>query len=69
MERTLVLIKPDGYRKGVTGSDVIEGTTLKIINTRVIYTPDIEKSRRHYAEHESKPYFERISNTASAVLR
>lgn len=61
MERTLVLIKPDGIRKGLTCSDIIPSCDLKIVQTRQL-TPTIEQARKHYIEHVNHSFYERITN-------
>jgi nucleoside-diphosphate kinase len=58
-ERTLVLVKPDGVRRGLTGEVLrrieAKGYLLVSLQTR---TADRELLVRHYAEHEGKPFFE-----------
>jgi nucleoside-diphosphate kinase len=57
-ERTLVLVKPDGVRRGLIGEVIgrIErkGYTLAALDLRVM---DRETIERHYAEHEGKPFY------------
>ena len=57
-ERTLVLVKPDGVRRGLVGEVLrrIEdkGYALVALDLR---TADPELLRAHYAEHEGKPFF------------
>jgi nucleoside-diphosphate kinase len=57
-ERTLVLVKPDGVRRGLVGAILsrFEAKGLKIIAAKSIHmTP--EAAQRHYAEHEGKPFY------------
>ncbi|GEN79367.1 nucleoside-diphosphate kinase [Actinotalea fermentans] len=58
VERTLVLVKPDGVRRGLVGEVLrrleAKGYTLVALDLRV---PDAELLRAHYAEHEGKPFF------------
>ncbi|MGP8072567.1 MAG: nucleoside-diphosphate kinase [Thermoplasmata archaeon] len=57
-ERTLVLVKPDGVRRGLVGAIVarLEAKGLKIIAAKTLrVTP--ETAQRHYAEHEGKPFY------------
>ncbi len=58
-ERTLVIIKPDGVRRGLVGEVLgrIErkGYTLVAAELR---TADADLLHAHYAEHEGKPFFE-----------
>lgn len=58
MERTLVLIKPDGVRRKLVGEIVarFERKGLDIVagEIRVL---DAGTAERHYAEHADKPFF------------
>jgi nucleoside-diphosphate kinase len=60
-ERTLVLIKPDGVRRGLIGAVVsrIELKGLKIVALE-LRTLDRETASTHYAEHTGKPFFEPV---------
>jgi nucleoside-diphosphate kinase len=57
-ERTLVLIKPDGVQRRLIGEIVgrIERKGLTIV---ALELKDVSEdlARRHYAEHEDKPFF------------
>jgi nucleoside-diphosphate kinase len=59
MERTLVLVKPDGVRRGLTGEVIrrveAKGYRLARLELRVA-TPDL--LAEHYAEHQGKPFYE-----------
>ena len=57
-ERTLVLIKPDGVRRGLVG-DVIARIERKglIIRELQMRTLDEQTAQEHYAEHTDKPFF------------
>jgi nucleoside-diphosphate kinase len=58
LERTLILIKPDGVQRRLIGRIVsrIEDKGLSIIGMKMMQvTPEL--SRRHYAEHVSKPFY------------
>jgi nucleoside-diphosphate kinase len=58
-ERSLVLVKPDGFSRGLTGEVLrrVEGKGYGLVALQVL-TPDVERLHRHYAEHEGKPFFE-----------
>ncbi|MFD6100647.1 nucleoside-diphosphate kinase [Nocardiopsis flavescens] len=58
MERTLVLIKPDGVRRGIVGEVVsrIERKGLKIVALEM-RTLDTDTAKTHYEEHAEKPFF------------
>ena len=58
-ERTLVLVKPDGVRRGLVGEVLrrieAKGYTLVALDLRV---PDHTLLAEHYAEHAGKAFFE-----------
>ena len=58
MQRTLILIKPDAFARGLTGRIVarLEAKGLTIVALRLLtVTPELAK--RHYAEHSERPFF------------
>jgi nucleoside-diphosphate kinase len=59
MDRTLVLIKPDAMQRGLAGEVLsrLERRGLKIVALRLLRMDDAF-ARRHYAEHEGKPFLE-----------
>ena len=58
-ERTLVLVKPDGIQRGLAGEIVsrLESRGLRIVGLRLLRV-DEALAKRHYAEHEGKPFFD-----------
>ncbi len=58
-ERSLVLVKPDGFQRGLCGEVLrrieAKGYTLAAVELRTA-TPEI--LAEHYAEHEGKPFYE-----------
>ena len=58
LERTLVLVKPDGVARGLIGEIIarFERKGLKIIALRML-SFDEELVNRHYGEHIGKPFF------------
>jgi nucleoside-diphosphate kinase len=56
--RTLVLVKPDGVRRGLIGEIIsrMEKKGLRIAALRMLQM-DEALARRHYAVHEGKPFF------------
>jgi nucleoside-diphosphate kinase len=58
MERTLILIKPDAFARSLSGEIVarFERKGLRIVALRHMTVGD-DLARRHYAEHEGKPFF------------
>ena len=59
IERTLVLVKPDGVRRGLVGEVIsrIESKGYAVVALRMVQ-PDRALLARHYAEHEGKPFYE-----------
>lgn len=57
-ERTLVLVKPDGVRRGLVGEVISrlerKGLTIAHLQMRTL---DDTTAREHYAEHTDKPFF------------
>ena len=58
MERTLVLVKPDGVARGLTGEVIgrieAKGYRIRALELRRA-TPEL--LAKHYAEHEGKPFY------------
>jgi len=71
MERSLVLIKPDGIQRGLAGEIIrrLENRGLKLIAARFVHVP-LELAEKHYAVHLGKPFYEGLLRyiTASPVL-
>ena len=59
LERTLVLVKPDGVQRGLVGTIVgrLEATGMKIVGMKFMQVSD-GLAQRHYAEHEGKPFYD-----------
>ena len=57
-ERTLVLVKPDGVRRGLVGEVVTrlerKGLTLVALELRTLAR---ETAEEHYGEHRERPFF------------
>ena len=58
MERTLVLVKPDGVQRGLIGEVIsrLEGRGLKLVGMKLMQVDDA-LARRHYGEHVDRPFF------------
>jgi nucleoside-diphosphate kinase len=56
--RTLILVKPDAFERGLTGEVLarFERKGLRIVALRQLQIDD-EFAGRHYAEHTDKPFF------------
>lgn len=63
MERSLVLIKPDGVEKKVIGKiiSLYEENGLNISNLKLMKA-DRSIAEEHYSEHKDKPFFENLVN-------
>ena len=59
IEKTLILVKPDGVMRGLTGEVIgrIERKGYNIVALRMLHA-DRELLLKHYAEHEGKPFLE-----------
>ena len=58
MSRTLILVKPDAFERGLTGEIIarFERKGLRIAALKLMHV-DRDLAERHYAEHSSKPFF------------
>jgi nucleoside-diphosphate kinase len=58
MGRTLILVKPDAFARGLAGEIIarFERKGLRIVALRHM-TVERELAGRHYAEHEGKPFY------------
>ena len=58
VEETLVLIKPDGVARNLTGEILarIEAKGYQLVDLKLVQ-PDRELLSQHYAEHEGKPFY------------
>jgi len=71
VERTLVIIKPDGVQRGLAG-DIIsrfERRGLRIAAMKLMQI-SLELAQRHYAVHKGKPFYEPLIQyiTSSPVV-
>ena len=58
MPRTLILVKPDAFERGLTGEIIarFERKGLRIAALKLMQV-DRDLAERHYSEHSSKPFF------------
>jgi nucleoside-diphosphate kinase len=58
MDRTLILVKPDAFARGLTGEIIarFERKGLRIAAMKYM-TVERELAEKHYAEHAEKPFF------------
>jgi nucleoside-diphosphate kinase len=58
MDRTLILVKPDAFARGLTGEIIArferKGLRIAALELRTL---DEVTATQHYAEHEGKPFF------------
>jgi nucleoside-diphosphate kinase len=58
MDRTLILVKPDAFARGLTGEIIArferKGLTIVAMKHMTVTT---ELAEQHYAEHAEKPFF------------
>jgi nucleoside-diphosphate kinase len=61
MERTLILVKPDGVQRGLVGKiiDRFETRGLKLAGLKFIQMSE-ELAARHYAVHQGKPFYDSL---------
>ena len=66
-ERSLVLIKPDGFGRGLTGEVLarIERKGYRLAGLQIL-TPTREALAEHYAEHLGKPFYEPLVDFMSS---
>lgn len=59
MERTLVLIKPDGVQRGLIGEVIsrLERRGLRLVAAKFMQVPP-ELAEIHYAVHKGKPFYD-----------
>lgn len=59
MERTYIMVKPDGVRRGLTGEIIsrIERKGFKIVAMKKMLISQ-QTAKTHYGEHKGKPFFE-----------
>ena len=63
MERTLILVKPDGVQRGLIGEIIgrFERRGLKLLGMKFLQMSD-DLASRHYAVHQGKPFYEDLVN-------
>jgi nucleoside-diphosphate kinase len=61
MERTLILVKPDAFKRNLTGEIVarFERKGLRLVAMNLMKMTR-ELAERHYAEHEGKSFYEEL---------
>jgi nucleoside-diphosphate kinase len=71
LERTLVLVKPDGVQRHLVGEVItrLERRGLHLVALKLMRI-DHDLAQRHYAEHHGKPFFDGLIDfiTSSPVV-
>ena len=71
MERTLVIVKPDGVQRGLIGQILarLEARGLKLVGLKLMAVPR-PLAEEHYAEHKGKGFYEGLLSyiTSSPVV-
>lgn len=71
MERTFVMVKPDGVQRGLVGEILsrFERKGFKLIAAK-FFTVPVKLAEAHYAEHREKPFFPELVSfiTSSPVF-
>jgi nucleoside-diphosphate kinase len=71
LERTFVMVKPDGVQRGLIGEVIsrLEDRGLKLVGAKFMQI-DRDLAEDHYGEHEDKPFFDDLVDfiTADPVM-
>ncbi len=71
MERSFIMIKPDGVQRGLIGDIVarFESKGFKLVGAKLMQVPST-LAQQHYAEHKERPFFGELVNfiTSSPVF-
>ena len=61
MEKTLVLVKPDGVQRGLMGEVIarLERRGLRLVAAKFLQVSQ-ELAETHYAVHKGKPFYEKL---------
>lgn len=70
-ERSFIMVKPDGVNRGLCGEIInrFEQKGYKVVAAKVLI-PSPELAKKHYAEHDGKPFFPKLVDflTSGPVL-
>lgn len=61
MERTFLMVKPDGVQRGLVGKIVsrFEDKGFQMIAAKLTQMTE-DQAKKHYTEHEGKPFFDEL---------
>lgn len=67
LERTVILIKPDGIQRGLVGNIIsrFEQKGLKLVGIKMLRA-DSNLLDKHYKHHKNKPFFESLKKYMSS---
>jgi len=67
LERTFLMIKPDGVLRGLVGEIIgrIERKGLKIVGLKFVWL-EKQEARAHYRQHVGKPYYDSLVEYVSS---
>jgi nucleoside-diphosphate kinase len=61
MDRTLILVKPDAFLRGLTGEVIARFERKGLVMAALKHmTVDRDLAERHYGEHRGKPFFDSL---------
>lgn len=61
MERTFIMVKPDGVQRGLIHEVMrrMEQKGFRLVAAKLMHMSE-EQAKRHYAEHEGKPFYDEL---------
>jgi nucleoside-diphosphate kinase len=61
LEQTLIVVKPDGFKKGIVGKIIsrFEEKGFQIVNLK-LFQFDVDTARRFYESHTDKHFFDEL---------
>ncbi|MFD1176352.1 nucleoside-diphosphate kinase [Paenibacillus puldeungensis] len=61
MERTFLMVKPDGVQRGLVGRIIsrFEDKGFQLVAGKLVQATE-DQAKKHYAEHEGKPFFDEL---------
>ncbi len=61
LEQTLIVVKPDGFKKGIVGKIIsrFEEKGFQIVNLK-LFQFDVDTARRFYESHMNKHFFDEL---------
>lgn len=67
LERTLILVKPDGVARGLSGQILsrVEGKGYQLVAV-ILRVPTTDLLAQHYAEHQGKPFYQPLVDFMSS---